>query len=414
MPEDSRVPVIVVAGLAADAAEQVSTALRVPGTAVVRHDLSRLSEGVVLRRLRLSGSEHTQPVELKRGCVSCTLREDLLPLVRTLAARPDVRRIVLHLDPALEPEAICWELRNVVVGEQTLEQYTDLRAVITVLDAGRWLDHATSDDQLAEHGLAVNAEDERTLAQVAVDTVEFADALVVAGQPDDAWLAARTTAVLDRLAPRAPRHPLDGLDAQGLLDAIGDDARRGEPDSPHGPLLRGRPPLDPDCGVGIALFSETRPFHPERLHQAFDVLLDGVVCSRGRVWVASRPDRVLWLESAGGGLRVGDAGPWLAAVSEADWVRYDDERRALAAGRWHPEFGDRAQELMAITDGASPERITDALQHALLSDEELAEGRQAWARYPDPFGSWHTDPCDELDDTGNHAENQQGNRRDQR
>lgn len=41
--------------------------------------------------------------------------------------------------------------------------------------------------------------------------------------------------------------------------------------------------------------------------------------------------------------------------------------------------------------------ITAALEGALLTEDELAAGETAWRDYPDPFGSWHTDPCDVLD-----------------
>ena len=94
-----------------------------------------------------------------------------------------------------------------------------------------------------------------------------------------------------------------------------------EPDSPHGralgphdPLLSGEPPLEADGGVRIVEFTARRPFHPVRLHTALDVLLDGGVRTRGRAWMANRPDRMCYIESAGGGLRLSNAGKWLAAM----------------------------------------------------------------------------------------------------
>jgi hypothetical protein len=72
-----------------------------------------------------------------------------------------------------------------------------------------------------------------------------------------------------------------------------------------------------------------------------------------------------------------------------DWREADPEHRAKASLEWDPRFGDRAQELTIVSHLAIPDEITQALQAALLTDEELAEGEQAWARYPDPFGEWH-------------------------
>lgn len=361
--------------------------------AVLHHDLADLADGVVRRRLRRGGRDETTELRLARPCASCALREDLLPLLRKLAGGP--RRVVLHLDPALEPEQVCFMLTAVRAGGAVVTDLYDLRGVVTVVDAATWLDDATGHETTAERALAGCADDGddlRTVAQVAVAQAEFADVIVRTGTAD-AWRLARTDAVLARLAPAALRLRLSEVDERVLLGALPAEARRGVPDDVHGPLLRGRPPLDADCGVRTLLFTARRPFHPLRLHAAVDVLLDGVVRARGRVWLATRPAAVLWLESAGGGLQIGHAGEWLAAQGEAGWAAASPERRAMAALRWDARFGDRAQDLVVLTHRADPDEIEAWLQEALLSDAELAAGEPAWAALPDPFGRWHADPC---------------------
>ncbi|MGV7507485.1 GTP-binding protein, partial [Mycobacterium kansasii] len=54
-------------------------------------------------------------LELAHGCVSCTIRDDLLVLLRKLHRRDDVGRIVLHLEPWLEADPICWAINTVPV-----------------------------------------------------------------------------------------------------------------------------------------------------------------------------------------------------------------------------------------------------------------------------------------------------------
>lgn len=354
-----------------------------PAVTVLHHDLHDVGSGRVHRRVRRGASDVTTTIELTHGCVSCTLREDLLPQVRALAA--DGGRVVLHLDPGLEPEQVCFALRHVVVDGAPVADGVDLRGVVAVVDVGTWFDDATGDDEWDRL-----PDDGRTVAQLAVGQVEFADLVVTTGRAD-AWERARTGAVLTRLAPAAPRVPLAALDDRVFLPS---GARRGVPDDVHAPLLRGTPPLDGDCGARIVLFSARRPFHPDRLHTALDVLLDGVVRTRGRIWLATRPEAVLWLESAGGGLRVGHAGDWLAGADEAAWADASAERRALAALGWHPRFGDRAQDLAVLVHAADPDEIDTRLREALLTDAELAAGEAAWRDLPDPFGWWHTDPCE--------------------
>ncbi|MBF6217011.1 GTP-binding protein [Nocardia abscessus] len=383
-----------------------------PGTVVVRHDLTQLREGIVHRTVRTATQETSAVLELAHGCVSCTLRMDLLPLLCTLARRESVDRIVLALDPAFEAEAVCQAIENVVVagvhGRVDGPAGRDVRvdAVLTCLDADAWLADATGDDTLAERGLAT-ADDDRTVAQVAVGQVDFADAVIALGAAgaSGALLGdarAKLAAVLARLVPGAPVAWVDELSrltpalVETLLTRVPADSRRGRVFDAHAPLLRGRPPLTGDCGVELVEFAAARPFHPARLHEALDVLLDGVVTARGRIWLATQPDEVVWLESAGGGLRVGGAGRWLAAMPEAELAEADPERRAMAALRWDERFGDRDISLSILVHEADPAEIREALHWALVEDDELRLVERAperVAQWEDPFGDWHADPC---------------------
>ncbi|GAA4546241.1 ribosome hibernation factor-recruiting GTPase MRF [Pseudonocardia xishanensis] len=400
---------LIVTGLHTDGVERLLSRLREadPDAVVVHHDLRDIAAGRLQRRIRDRRSDTWTEVHLAHGCVSCTLREDLLPTLRALAGRG--RRIVLHLDPALEPDQVCWALDHVVVDDLVLTDLVDLRGVITAVDAATWLDDATGDETVAERGLASLPDDERTVAQVAVAHAEFADLLVHTGSAGD---RDRVDAVLERLAPLAMRSDLLDLDDDALLLRRAHPlARRGRPDDVHAPLLRGTPPLVPGHGARLLVFSARRPFHPDRLHTAFDLLLDGVVRTRGRIWLATRPDDVMWLESAGGGLRIGRTGRWLASQAPAAWDQVSEERRALAALGWHPRFGDRAQDLVVLAhalDDDGIDAVEAGLRSALLDDAELAAGEQAWRTLPDPFGSRHTDPCDDTGTADLTAERSRG------
>ncbi|MFC7612816.1 ribosome hibernation factor-recruiting GTPase MRF [Actinokineospora soli] len=361
--------VVLVAGLTRDGTDALATRLLGERTAVVHHDLRRVAQGRVRRRVRDAVSDTSVELELAHGCVSCTLRQDLIPLLLRLARRVDT--IVLHLDPMVEPEPVRSALHEVVVGGRTVADVADVHAVVTVVDVATWLHDATGDEPVPH----APDEDERTLAQVAVGQAEWADVLVVTGSADG-WTEARTSAVLDRLNPVAVRRGVAELDPS--LDV---PVRR-EPLDIHGPLLAGEPPLEVDCGVSVTLFRDRRPFHPERLHEAIDALLEGVVRARGRVWVATQPDVALWLESAGGGLQVGDAGTWLAALDDAGWDRAPADRRAKAALDWDPRFGDRVQEIVVLAHDADPAHLHAVLGRALLTDAELTGD---WSALADPF-----------------------------
>jgi G3E family GTPase len=183
-----RTPVVLVCGQGnADGVADVLA--QESGTVVVRH---RFDGQVVVRSVATSRSESDWPLEVANGCVACTVRDDLLMLLRRLHRRSDVSRIVVHLMPWLEPEPVCWAINNVRVrvgpGYIDGPAARDVRidAVVTCVESADWLPQAVGDDEL---------DDGRTVAQVVVGQAEFADALVLT-EPDKATLA-----TLRRLAP---------------------------------------------------------------------------------------------------------------------------------------------------------------------------------------------------------------------
>lgn len=366
-----RTPVVIVTGqhFTDDVARVL---LDKPATALVQHHF----DGHVVHRTTALVQRGVTVVadavlELTNCCVSCTVRDDLLGHLRDLHRRPDVDRIAVRLGPWMEPEPVAFAITRSAAARDVA-----LSAVVTTVDTATWLSEALGEDEL---------DDGRTAAQVVVGQVEFADVAVLT-RPDP-----ETLAVVRRLAPRA--RVTVGTDRLELaLAHLDSDARRGRSDDPHASLLGGQPPLDADGRVGLVEFTSRRPLHPDRLHDALDVLLDGVVRSRGRLWLAGRPDRVMWLESAGGGLRVSNAGKWLVAMTSREAAYVNPERRAMAGLMWDPRHGDRHTSLAVLTCGAQPQDITRALRTAVLTDDEM-ERPHEWSGYADPFGNWHADPC---------------------
>jgi G3E family GTPase len=355
-----------------------------PGTVLIEHHVD--GNEVLRRVLKVQRGIVTtaqETLELQHGCLSCTVRNDVLVLLRRMSRRRDVERVVVRLAPWLEPEPICWAIHHVRVTAVGLEpgpaaRDVEIRAVITTVDEMVWLAGALGDEELP---------DGRTEAQAVVAQAEFADVLVC-GQPP-----AALTEVLARLNPRAP--VITNADAiEDALRRLPADARRGRSDDPHDSLLARLPPLHAAEAVQLFEFHAQRPFHPERLHDAVDALLDSVIRSRGRLWLASNDRHVMWLESAGGGLRVSPAGPWLAAMSASELAYADAERRALSGAFWDDRHGDRHTALVVLACGADPDAIREALQGALLTDDEMSDPG-IWPVLHDPFGQWHHDPCTE-------------------
>ena len=387
-----RTPVTLVTGLDRTACAYAANALATDGTVLISYDLRALADGQIIRQIRnLIDGERLQldAVTLEHGCLTCTLRFDLLPLLRRLHHDGRAARIVVVLDPILEPEQVAAEIISTVVecdGLPPSPAGDDVTVVATVclVDQESWLDAATGDITLHEAGLC-DVEDERTVAQIAVGQVRFADALIVEGASaaDSGYDTARLFAALVRLAPGAavrtiaPHERFGVAEMSAILASLTEQSRRGVPNGVFDSLLDGCPPLEADCGVEVVTFDAERPFQTERLYEALDCLLEGVISARGRLWLASSNDDVVWLESAGGALQLSEAGRWLAARSDDELARVDPAVRAMAALRWVPGRGDRHTSIAVVVHRADADVLRATLRAALVTDVEIAGSRPA-------------------------------------
>jgi G3E family GTPase len=143
-----------------------------------------------------------------------------------------------------------------------------------------------------------------------------------------------------------------------------------------------------EYGFSSTVFSARRPFHPERLMnlvQGDD--FDGVVRSKGLVWLASRHQMAGQWSQAGNVFSLHPAGSWAAATPREDWP--EDEGFAQdIADVWQEPYGDRRTELVLIGQNLDRPRILNHLNACLLTDSEFAAGPEAWESYSDTFGDW--------------------------
>ncbi|MFG2777451.1 GTP-binding protein [Streptomyces prunicolor] len=148
-------------------------------------------------------------------------------------------------------------------------------------------------------------------------------------------------------------------------------------------------PVDADAhGVTTLVWHRRRPFHPERLYAALEDITCAAARSRGRFWLADKPDSLLHWDAAGGALCVESAGPWLASLPDAAWELVPAVRRAAAALDWHPEHGDCCQHLVFTSPGLDRDGLERLLESCLLTDTEYAAGRTAWKRLPPAFDAF--------------------------
>jgi G3E family GTPase len=362
-----------------------------------------------------------QLVELTNGCIYCTMHDDLQDEISRLASEKRFDAIVIESAGIDDPMGIAETLT--FDDDASLADVARLDTMVTVIDAFNFLRDYASADALAERGIAVDENDDRTIVELLIEQIEFCDVLVV--NKIDLVTAdelARLQRILARLNRRAVQLvsrfadvPLDQVlntarfdfddasNAPGWLAAL-EHKHEEEHGGQHGHTHHSEAD---EYGIGHFVYRARRPFHPQRLWELLHQEWKGVLRSKGFFWLATRNDIGGSLSQAGGACRHGPAGMWWAAQDRSEWPEADDELAAEIAADWYgaPDdmsIGDRRQELVLIGVDIDPAAWRAKFDACLLTDDEYALGPQAWQQFPDPFPAWDFDDDDHDHDHGHH------------
>ncbi|MEU8882247.1 CobW family GTP-binding protein [Streptomyces hydrogenans] len=376
MDRRHRLPVVIVAGLHAAARTEVVDRLlkAVPGSVALHHDLAGAPDGSVLRVISdATGTLSRGETPLVNDCACCALREDLVPELERMADGGLTRLAVVELWDSVEPKAMA----EVIAGHGG--DRLALTNVITAVDPALVLAYLANGDDLRDGGLAAAATDQRTVGDTWARQLEYAPVLAVVDgdEADD-----EDRALLAQLHPTARHVPADSGELARIALAGFDVEAAAAAQHPACALL---PQEADEAGVATLVWRRHRPFHPERLYRALEDLCCAAARSRGRFWLADRPDTLLAWDAAGGALCVESAGPWLASLPDAAWESVPPVRRAAAALDWHPDHGDRCQHLVFTSPGLDRAGLERLLDSCLLTDAEYASGREAWKRLSAAF-----------------------------
>ncbi|MBI0294723.1 GTP-binding protein [Streptomyces sp. PRKS01-29] len=376
---EGRLPVAIVGGLHADARRAaVEEILRtVPGSVALHHDLSSATDRSVCRTVRdASGPLGEGEAPLVNDCACCALREDMVPELLRLATGGGHRLAVVELWDSVEPQAMA----AVIAAEGAP---LELTGVATAVDPVLMVPYLANGDDLAEVGLAAAPTDQRTVGDTFARQLEYPTVIAVgedetSEEPaDDGDLA-----LLTQLTPGA-RQVRVGDGALGMALLAGFDVEAAA--ARQHPACALLPQESEEHGVSTLVWRRDRPFHPDRLYAALEDLTCAAARSRGRFWLADRPDTLLSWDAAGGALCVESAGPWLAALPDAAWDMVPAERRVAASLDWHPDHGDRCQYLTFTSPGLDRDGLVALLDSCLLTDAEYAAGPDGWKKLSHAF-----------------------------
>ncbi|MCZ4253986.1 GTP-binding protein [Sulfitobacter sp. G21635-S1] len=364
--------------------------------AVVVNDMSEVNIDADLVREGGANLSHTDEtlVEMSNGCICCTLRDDLLQEVRRLAEDGRFDYLLIESTGISEPlpVAATFDFRD--EAGNSLSDVSRLDTMVTVVDAVNLLRDYGSHDFLRDRGETLGADDERTLVNLLVEQIEFADVVI-----------------LNKVADAAP-HQVDA--ARKIIRSLNADARiieTSHSDVPASAILNtglfdfekahqhpmwarelygfaDHVPETEEYGVASFVYRARAPFEPEKILSVLNGALPGVIRAKGHFWIATRPDWVAEFSLAGALSSVKPLGTWWASVPRDRWPDHEGARQYMAS-HWSEPWGDRRQELVFIGAGIDWPVIKARLD-ACLVPEDLAPGPDALPDLPDPFPVWRS------------------------
>lgn len=362
--------------------------------AVIVNDMSEINidSSMVKSDVSLSHKEE-KLVEMSNGCICCTLREDLLLEVTKLAKEGRFDNLVIESTGISEPLPVAETFTFADEDGVSLSDVAKLDTMVTVIDAVNFLKDYDEAKYLKDSGESLESlgeEDERSVADLLVDQVEFADVLLISKtdlvkkQELDKLIAIIKTLNTDaRIIPISHGK----IDIDKILDTNLFDFDRAEQAPGWLKEMRGEHiPETEEYGISSFSYKARKPFYPNKF---FDFLhnknLAGkLIRSKGYFWLATRPQFAGHWSQAGGIARYGFAGMFWKAVPKESWPQDKDSLDAIYEN-WEEPFGDMRQELVFIGQGLDKEQVTKALDECLLSDSDLLQGRAHWATFDDPF-----------------------------
>ena len=363
--------------------------------AVIVNDMSEINidGSEVQRDVSLNRAEE-KLVEMSNGCICCTLREDLLEEVGKLARDGRFDYLLIESTGISEPLPVAETFTFRDESGQSLADIARLDTMVTVVDGMNFLLDYQAAHSLASRGETLGEDDERSISDLLIEQVEFADVILVSKiDLISSDQRQELLAILKSLNAQAEIVPM--VMGQVPLAKILNTGRFDFERAAQAPgwlrELRGEHvPETEEYGIASTAYRARRPFHPQRffdfIHQPW---VNGkLLRSKGFFWLASKYQEAGSWSQAGGLMRHGFAGRWWRFVPKQHWPQ-DEESTAAIMQNWTAATGDCRQELVFIGQNIDFTRLCAELDLCLLDDDEMALGVEGWSLLNDPFGPWH-------------------------
>ena len=362
--------------------------------AVIVNDMGEINVDANLIRDGGAGLSQTEEklVEMTNGCICCTLRDDLLSEVRRLCEEERFDYLLIEGTGIAEPLPVAATFSFRDTEGNSLSDLARLDTMATVVEAANILREYGSCAFRKMRGQTAGDGDDRTLVDLHVEQIEFADVIVInkiSEVPPETREQVRNVVRALNADARIIETDFGRIDNREILDTKLFDERRAEMHPLWAKELYGfadHVPETEEYGISSFVYRARRPFDPRRFSLFMQAVWPGLIRAKGHFWLATRPDWVGDFSLAGAQARTTPMGRWWSAVPKSRWPD-NPQWRAVIDDIWDPVWGDRRQEIVFIGAGMDEVGITTALNASLVAPvEEFVPAD--FADLDDPFPAW--------------------------
>ena len=360
--------------------------------AVIVNDMSEVNIDAAL--VEKGGAELSRTeeklVEMSNGCICCTLRDDLLQEVSRLAQEGKFDYLLIESTGISEPIPVAQTFTFEDEEGVSLSHISRLDTMVTVVDAASFLRDYNEAESLQSRGESLGEEDNRTVTDLLIDQIEFADVivlnkldLVTKEQAEEVEAIVKALNPVAEIIPTTQSEvPLNRVLDTNLFDYAKAEASAGwirELQGEHTPETE-------EYGIGSFTYRTSMPFDGKKIDAFFEDKLNwnGVLRSKGFFWVAADHRIAYEWAQAGGVNAVRPIGFWWSAMPQDNW-QMPEEQRPDNQPDWHETFGDRKQLLVFIGQEMDEEKIRAALDSCLLEESVANSGMDSWPEFENPF-----------------------------
>ena len=363
--------------------------------AVIVNDMSDINIDAALVEKGGADLSRTEEklVEMSNGCICCTLREDLLKQVRQLSKEKRFDYLLIESTGISEPLPVATTFDFRDENEQSLSDVSRLDTMVTVVDAANLIKNYSSTDFLKDKGEVASEADERTLVDLLVEQIEFANVILL-----------NKVDLVSEKELKIIRAVIRGLNAKAkiiktnhskvAMNEVMNTNLYDLKEAQNHPLWAqelynpdNHTPETEEYGVTSFVYRARDPFDPEKIYSFFNQEWPGVIRAKGFFWISSRPNFVGEVSQAGAFVRHQGIGKWWAAVKEEQWP--DDKSFRLNINKiWAKGYGDRRQEIVFIglKNEMNESLIKNKLDGFLIKNYFI--NLVNTLKYKDPFPEW--------------------------